>query len=154
MKGIPFSTTEGPCPFPRGDNYEKVKIHWRNLKIFFSRTTGPISTKLGIEVSLGEQDFSLFQWRVALFYRGDNYEIAKLHWRNLKISTQGFTNKVCLIIKKGYDWLSPLSINLWYNHIFEQCIYWFELVSKVSDEAQGLLFVLVFSPNGSMKVTT
>ena len=27
------------------DDYEIVKIHWRNLKIFFSRTTYPISTK-------------------------------------------------------------------------------------------------------------
>ena len=33
--------------FPRGDYYEIAKIHGRNLKIFFSRTTGPILTKLG-----------------------------------------------------------------------------------------------------------
>ena len=32
--------------FPRGDNNEIVKIHWQNLKLVFSRTTGPISTKL------------------------------------------------------------------------------------------------------------
>ena len=36
-----------PRPFPRRDNYEIAKIHGGNLKIFFSRTTGPISTKLG-----------------------------------------------------------------------------------------------------------
>ena len=41
-----------PRPFPRGDDYEIVKKHWRNLmKIFFSRTTGPISTKLGTKHS-------------------------------------------------------------------------------------------------------
>ena len=34
----------GPCPFPRGNDFEIVKIHWRNIKIF-SRTTGAISTK-------------------------------------------------------------------------------------------------------------
>ena len=39
-------SNEGPRPFPRGDNCEIVKIHWQNLKMFFSRTTGPISTKL------------------------------------------------------------------------------------------------------------
>ena len=33
--------------FSKGDNYEILKIHWRNLKIIFSRTTGPISTKFG-----------------------------------------------------------------------------------------------------------
>ena len=39
-----FFSNEGPRPFPRGDNYEIAKIHWQNLKIFFSRTTWPIST--------------------------------------------------------------------------------------------------------------
>ena len=34
-------------PFSKGDNNEIVKIHWQTLKIFFLRTTGPISIKLG-----------------------------------------------------------------------------------------------------------
>ena len=34
-------------PFPRGDNYQIAKIHWRNLITSFSRTTEPILTKLG-----------------------------------------------------------------------------------------------------------
>ena len=46
VKGIQVCSNKGPCPFPRGDNDEIAKIHWRNLKILFSRTTGPISTKL------------------------------------------------------------------------------------------------------------
>ena len=41
------SSFEGPNPFPREDNYDIVKIHWRILEIFFSRTIGPILTKLG-----------------------------------------------------------------------------------------------------------
>ena len=40
-------SNEGTLPFPRRDNYAKAKIYWRNLKIFFSRTAGPISTKFG-----------------------------------------------------------------------------------------------------------
>ena len=44
MKGIQVCLNEGPSHFPRGDNYEIGKI---NFKIFFSRTTGPISTKFG-----------------------------------------------------------------------------------------------------------
>ena len=42
-----FSSPEPKAP--KGGNYEKLKIHWRNFKIFFSRTTGPISTKFGIK---------------------------------------------------------------------------------------------------------
>ena len=49
VKGVQVSSNKGPRPFPRGDNYQKANKHGRNLKIFFSRTTGPISTKLGIK---------------------------------------------------------------------------------------------------------
>ena len=37
-------------PFSRGYIYQIAKIHWQNLKIFFSRTTKPISTKLGTSI--------------------------------------------------------------------------------------------------------
>ena len=57
MEGPTFSSTEpygqfqpklAQCLlFPRGDNHEIVKVHRRNLYIFFSRTAGPISTKFG-----------------------------------------------------------------------------------------------------------
>ena len=30
VKGIQVYLNKGPCPFPRGDNNEIVKIHWRN----------------------------------------------------------------------------------------------------------------------------
>ena len=46
VKGNWVRSNEGPRPFSRRDNYKKVKTYWRNLKIFFSRTTGPISTKI------------------------------------------------------------------------------------------------------------
>ena len=77
VKEIQVYSNEEPCPFPRGDNYEKAKIHWWNLKIFFYRTTGLISTKLGtkhpwvkgIQVCSNEGNHP--------FPRGDNYEKAK-----------------------------------------------------------------------------
>jgi hypothetical protein len=37
-----------------GDNHKNVKMEWGHLKIFFSRPTGPILTKLGINYRLGE----------------------------------------------------------------------------------------------------
>jgi hypothetical protein len=36
-----------PDPLQREDHYKNVKMGWGHLKIFFSRTTGPILTKLG-----------------------------------------------------------------------------------------------------------
>ena len=62
VKEIQVCSNEGPRSFPRGDNYEIVKKHWR-IKIFLSRTTGLMSTKL------------------CLFPRGNNYQIVKIHWR-------------------------------------------------------------------------
>ena len=77
--GIQVCSKEGPCPFPRGNNYKIAKIHRQNLKIFFSRTTRPISFKLetkhvwvmGVQVCSNEGPCP--------FPRGDNYEIAKRH---------------------------------------------------------------------------
>ena len=46
VMGIQTCSNEEPHLFPRGDIYGQAKINWRNLKIF-SRTTGPIPTKLG-----------------------------------------------------------------------------------------------------------
>jgi hypothetical protein len=44
MEGIQVCSNEEERPSPRGDNNERIKIHWGHLKIFFSRTTGPILT--------------------------------------------------------------------------------------------------------------
>ena len=29
-EGIQVCSNEGPCPFPRGDNYHIARIHWQN----------------------------------------------------------------------------------------------------------------------------
>jgi hypothetical protein len=46
VKGIQVCSNIGPGPLQRGDNHKNVKMGWCHLKIF-SRTTWPISTKLG-----------------------------------------------------------------------------------------------------------
>ena len=79
-----FSWLKGSCPFPRGDHYEIVEIQCWNFKIF-SRTTGPISTKLatkrpwvvGIQVCSNDGPCP--------FLRGYYYEIVKVHWPYIKI---------------------------------------------------------------------
>jgi hypothetical protein len=47
VKGIQICSKEGDSPSPRGDNIERVKIHWKFSKVFFFRTSRPISIKLG-----------------------------------------------------------------------------------------------------------
>ena len=46
MKGIQVCSNEVPRHLPWGDYYKIAKLYRRKLKIF-SRTTGPILTKLG-----------------------------------------------------------------------------------------------------------
>ena len=87
VKGIQFCSNEGPCPFSRGDYFKIAKIHWQNLKIFFSWTTKPISTKLctrhpwmkGIQFCSNDGPCP--------FPTGGtcNYDIAKIDWQILKI---------------------------------------------------------------------
>jgi hypothetical protein len=48
VKGILVSSNKGPGPPQRRDDYKNVKMGWGNLNIFFSRTTGLILTRLGI----------------------------------------------------------------------------------------------------------
>jgi hypothetical protein len=43
MKEIQVCSNKGPGPLLRGDNYKNVKMGWGHLKIFFSRTTGPVA---------------------------------------------------------------------------------------------------------------
>jgi hypothetical protein len=47
-KGIQVCSNKGPGTIQRGDNYKNVKMGWGHLKIF-SRSTGPILTRLGID---------------------------------------------------------------------------------------------------------
>jgi hypothetical protein len=47
-EGILNYSNEGDCSSPRGDNSKRVKIFWNFKNIFFSRTSRPISMKLGI----------------------------------------------------------------------------------------------------------
>jgi hypothetical protein len=79
-KGIHISSNEGDCPSPRGYNSKRVKIHWKYLKIFFSRASWPNSIKLathypcvkGIQVCSNKGPDPL--------QKGDNYKNVKMGW--------------------------------------------------------------------------
>jgi hypothetical protein len=46
---------KGPGPLLRGNNYKNVKMGRGHLKILFSRTTGSILTRLGMNHPWGEE---------------------------------------------------------------------------------------------------
>ena len=82
----PTFSNEGPCPFPRADNFEIAKIHWQIQKASSPEPLGQFQRNLAQSIP-GWRDFSLFYWRVHSFPRGDHYENAKKHKQIWKINT-------------------------------------------------------------------
>jgi hypothetical protein len=79
-EGILNCSDEGDCPSPRGDNHKRVKIHWNFLKIFFSRTSRPISIKLGINHPWVKEILNCSNKGPGPLQRGDNLKNAKMGW--------------------------------------------------------------------------
>ena len=97
-------------PFSREDNYKIVKIHWRNLKLFFSRRTGPISTKLGTKHPWMKGIQVCSNERPCPFLKGNNYEIAKIHWRNLKIFFSRTTKPISTKLGTKHPWVKGIQV--------------------------------------------
>jgi hypothetical protein len=97
-EGIQVCSNEGDHLSPRGDNSKRVKMHWKFLKIFFSRTSRPNSIKLnthypwvkGIQVCSNKGP--------SLLQRGDNYKNVKMGWGHLKIFFSRTTGPIVTIL--------------------------------------------------------
>ena len=65
---------------------------------YFSINTGPILTKVDTKHFWGKGNSKLIKWRAAFFSKGDNGEIANIHWKHLKLlffkGTEKSSNKV------------------------------------------------------------
>jgi hypothetical protein len=79
-KGILNCSNEGDCTSQRGDKHKrvKIKIHWTFLKIFFSRTNRPISSKLGINHPWLKGILNCSNKGPGTLQRGDNLKNAKM----------------------------------------------------------------------------
>jgi hypothetical protein len=79
-EGILNCSNEGDCPFPRGYNRKRVKIHWKFVKIF-SKTIWPISIKLGTNHPLVKGILNCSNKGPGPLQRGYNH---KMGWGHLK----------------------------------------------------------------------
>jgi hypothetical protein len=69
VKEIQFYPNKGPGLLQRGDNRKNVKMGWDHIKIFFSRTTGLILTRLGTNHPWGRR-FKFFKQRGLPNFKG------------------------------------------------------------------------------------
>jgi hypothetical protein len=66
VKGIQVCSNKGPVPLQRGDNHKNIEMGQGHL-IIFSRITGPITTRVGINHPWG-RGFKFVQMKgIALF---------------------------------------------------------------------------------------
>jgi hypothetical protein len=112
VKGIQVCSNKGPGPSQRGDNYKNTNMGWGHLKFFFTRTTGPIITRLdtnhpwgkGIKVSSNEWESSS--------PRGDNSKKSKntlkLNKKKIFFSRTSRPNSMKLIT--NYQWVKGIQI--------------------------------------------
>ena len=65
VKGIQVCKNERSHAFPKGEFYEKAKIHLRNLKIFgiqFHSNKGPYPFPRGDKIEIAKNTLTKFQW--------------------------------------------------------------------------------------------
>jgi hypothetical protein len=75
-EGIQVCSNKGPGPLQRGDDLKNVKIGWGLLKIFFSRTTGLILTRLGTSHPW-EKGLKFIQIKGIVPLQGEEIHVAK-----------------------------------------------------------------------------
>ena len=133
---------KGPTPF-QGEIISKLWKYIDKLKKkFFSRTTWPISTKLGTMYPWVMRTLVCWNEGPHLFSRGDNYEIAKIQWKNWKVffsrTARPISNWYKAPLGKGdsslFKWRTVKISKIKYWGVFSSfnqrydiiiCVYWF-----------------------------
>ena len=108
---------KGPHPFPRENNYKIAKMHWWNLKIFFSRTTGPI--QLNFAQSCTKHPWmvgisSFLKWRATPFSKG-RYMLLRnskntFNWWILKIFFSRNSPLISLLLGQKHPWVVLIQV--------------------------------------------
>ena len=107
-------------PLPREDNYKIAKIHWWNLKIFFSRTIRSISTKPYIKHPWVKSTLGFINKDHLIMKKGDDWffhlQITETLWYNHS------SEQICLLMWTGFfRW--AMWQGIWASCFYETCIY-------------------------------
>jgi hypothetical protein len=103
-KGFQVCSNEGDCPSPREDISESVKIHWKFLKIFFSRSSRPNSIKLGTNYPCVKGIQFCSNEGPGPLQRGDNCKNVKMGCGHLKIYFSRTTKPILIRLSTNHPW--------------------------------------------------
>ena len=87
-----------------------LKLYWKYLKFFFSRTTWPISTKIGTKHPWMEGIQVCSNGRPRPSLRRDNNEIIKLYWKYLKILFSISTVAISTKHSTKHPWMEGIRV--------------------------------------------
>ena len=126
-------------PFPSGDTYEIVKIHWRNFKIFCSWTTN--SNQAWHKASLGVEILRFSILNGQAFLQREIITKLQKYIHEIKIFSSRTTGPYS-VLKSPSELLGQF---LWWIRVrgviiaLLKFIHWCKLVSQVSYVAHGPL---------------
>jgi hypothetical protein len=110
VKGIQVCLNIGPDPLLREDNHKNIKMGWGHLKIFFSRTTGPILTIVGTNHPCWEEIQVCSNEGDCPSRRGDNSETKKY----TEILKKKIFYRTCvpnsIKLSTNYSWVNGIHI--------------------------------------------
>jgi hypothetical protein len=110
VKGVCMWSKEGNSPFPRGNNSQRVKIHWKFLRIFFSGTSCPESIKLGINYPWEKGIKVCWNKRPDSLQRWNNHKNVKMGWSNLKKNFSKTTGPILTRLSTNHPWREKIQV--------------------------------------------
>jgi hypothetical protein len=112
VKGIQVCSKEGDSPSPRGDNSERVKMHRKFLRIFFSRISWPKSIKLGTNYPWMKGIYVCSNKGPGSLQKGENHKNVEMGWGHLKILFSRITEPILTRLSKNHPWRERIQLCL------------------------------------------
>jgi hypothetical protein len=111
VKGIQVCSNKGTGSLQRGDNHKYVKMGWSHLRVFFSRTTWPILTRLGTNHSWRKRIQVILKEGDSPSPRGDNSERVKVHRHFFKILLQNQIQAKSIKLGTNYPLMKRIQVS-------------------------------------------
>ena len=105
-----FFSNEDPVLFSRKDKLQESENTLTKFKNLLLQNQGANFNQTWHKASLGEGDSNLFKWRTNSISKGDNFEIAKITWRNIKFFFSRTTGPISTKLGRMHPWVKGIQV--------------------------------------------